>query len=74
MDANLLNVFTDLSGNALAVAVLVFFIRYFITREEKREAMYLSREEKRDLYFGEIFKENTLALKKLTEIVQGLHK
>lgn len=60
---------TNLSGNALAICTLVFFIRYFISREEKREAAFTAKEEKRDLFFGELLQENTEALKSLQGLI-----
>lgn len=82
MDANNLEYITNLSGNALAIAILFFFIRYFINREEKREAMYIEREEKlearfnaqeekRDQYFGKLIEENTKAINALSAAVRG---
>lgn len=62
----------NISGNALAICTLVFFIRYFISREEKREAMFTAKEEKRDSFFGELLQENTQALRALQSLVSEL--
>lgn len=68
----------NISGNALAICTLVFFIRYFISREEKREVIFAAREEKRDIFFGGLLQENTQALRSLQEaiheITPGRHK
>lgn len=65
MDLPAYDTLTNLSGNALAICTLVFFIRYFIAREEKRENAFSTREEKRDTFFGELLQENTEALRSL---------
>lgn len=69
MDLPAYDTLTNLSGNALAICTLVFFIRYFISREERREALFTTKEEKRDLFFGELLRENTEALRSLQTII-----
>lgn len=62
----------NISGNALAICTLVFFIRYFIAREEKREKLFAEKEEKRDCFFGELLQENTDALRALQGVITEL--
>jgi hypothetical protein len=62
---NVNELLTNLSGNALAIATFVFFIRYFITKESQRERAYEAQQAHRDEYFGRIIEQNTQALKEL---------
>lgn len=72
MDLPTYDTITNLSGNALAICTLLFFIRYFISREERREALFTTKEEKRDLFFGELLRENTEALRSLQTVILEL--
>lgn len=64
------DIISQLSGNALAIATFVFFIRYFITKEDKREKEFEQRQTQRDEYFGEILKDNTQALRELRHVIE----
>jgi hypothetical protein len=73
--------FSQLSGNALSIAILFFFIRYFINREEKQETRHVEREAqrettfiKREEVFQRLLEENTEAIKELASAVSELRK
>lgn len=81
MDGINVHDFSQLSGNALSVAILVFFIRYFINREEKQETKFIERETRRETQFiareenfSRLLSENTEAIKDLTEVVSELKR
>ena len=63
------DILTQLSGNALAIATFIFFIRYFITKEDKREKEFEQRQAERDAFFGAILKDNTQALRELKLVI-----
>lgn len=64
------DILSQLSGNALAIATFIFFIRYFITKEDKREKEFEQRQTERDEYFGAILKDNTQALRELKHVIE----
>lgn len=63
---------SELSGNALAIATLVFFIRYFISKEDKREKTFEAQQNARDQFFGRLIEANTQALKELKSVIGSL--
>ena len=64
--------FSNLSGNALAIATFVFFIRYFITKESQREKTFEQQQNERDAYFGKLIETNTQALHELQKTISGI--
>ena len=70
MESPSYDIISQLSGNALAIATFIFFIRYFITKEDKREKEFEQRQAERDEYFGEILKDNTQALRELRHVIE----
>lgn len=62
----------DLSGNALAIATFVFFIRYFIQKEGQREKTFEQQQNERDAYFGKLIETNTQALHDLQRTIGSL--